>query len=116
MRTIFQILIGLCFSPLCRGQLVPFDNVPRVGEETSVTFAWGSAARKFELNATGTLRSEGAMNRTLLRLPVEKNWFVESLLVGSFGNDLILAYETEFGGEGLSYICRVRADLISISL
>jgi len=114
MRALLLIFIGLVFSPLCRGELVPFDHVPRVGEEVSGSFSWVSAARKFELDANGTLRSDGSKNGQSLRLPVPRNWFVESLLVGRFGNDLVLAYQTEFGGDGLSYICRVRGDLDSV--
>jgi hypothetical protein len=114
IRAPLLLLMGLTVQSVCRGELLPFRDVPPHGPIFSSTFVWSSATTKFRLSWDGELLSVNSTGSQTLRLPVKKEWSVDKLFVGRFDSDLLLAYETSFGGEGRSYICRARENLKAI--
>lgn len=115
MRIFLSALILLSFSTLCRGQLTPFVRVSNSGgDELLSSFVWGPKKNPFTLDADGTLRSQQSVDKSRLKLPVKKSWFVDTLLVGHHHGDLLLAYGTYSGGDGIGHICRVTINLQAI--
>ena len=92
---------------LCFGEPIQFDRALKTGDELDAKFSWGKANKGFSLSAVGILSPTAFSKNPRLSLPIDKEEFIEQLLVQRHDNDLMLAFQTSDGDSGRGFICRI---------
>lgn len=117
MRLLFFLLLLVGISGDCLGgQLLPLEQIPSTGNaelNEPVYFSWSNRGTQFTLQENGSLSADSRKNLRL-KLPIEIGFNVTDLLVGMYQDEILVAYETECAGDGMSYICRINKNLKSL--